>query len=190
MGEPEKRPGGGPSPPAGVIQVVANPVARTATVTFDPAMTTVDGLAGWIRDCGYHCRGESVPDHICPSKVTSTSTRTPAPAVSGENAHEDRAGHGMATEEGMGAAPAGPGKHAGNDMAAMGGKDRMGNPAEVMGHGGHGQMSMASMIRDMRNRFWSPSSWAWSSRCGRASGGTYSVSRCLRRSDCATTCSS
>ena len=50
----------------GVLGVDANPVAQTATVTYDPARTTVRDLAGWVRDCGYHCRGESVPDHLCP----------------------------------------------------------------------------------------------------------------------------
>ena len=47
----------------GVVAVAANPVAQTATVTYDPATTTVAELAGWIKECGYHCRGESVPDH-------------------------------------------------------------------------------------------------------------------------------
>lgn len=50
----------------GVVGVEANPVGQTATVTYDPARTTVEDLAGWVRDCGYHCRGESVPDHVCP----------------------------------------------------------------------------------------------------------------------------
>ena len=41
----------------GVLSVEANPVAQTATVTYDPARTSVAELAGWIRDCGYHCAG-------------------------------------------------------------------------------------------------------------------------------------
>ena len=49
----------------GVIEVDANPVAQTATVTYDPSQTSVAELAGWVRDCGYHCAGQSVPDHIC-----------------------------------------------------------------------------------------------------------------------------
>jgi Cu2+-exporting ATPase len=44
----------------GVAGVAANSVAQTATVTYDSARTTVEDLAGWVRDCGYHCRGESV----------------------------------------------------------------------------------------------------------------------------------
>jgi Cu2+-exporting ATPase len=140
----------------GVNEVLANPVAQTATVTFDPALTTVEELSVWIRDCGYHCRGESVPDHVCPpSKPTLDVSSSPVnqPAV---GAHQ---GHDMST---MGGArdpdPIAPdiasGGH-GHEMAAMGGAaaDRMGSPAEVMGHGGHGEMSMAGMVRDMRNRF-------------------------------------
>uniref|UniRef100_UPI003982F485 cation transporter n=1 Tax=Lapillicoccus sp. TaxID=1909287 RepID=UPI003982F485 len=38
----------------GVSKVEANPVAQTATVTYDPSRTTAQDLAGWVRDCGYH----------------------------------------------------------------------------------------------------------------------------------------
>ena len=46
---------------SGVLAVLANPVSQTATVTYDPRTTSVGQLAGWVRDCGYHCRGLSVP---------------------------------------------------------------------------------------------------------------------------------
>ena len=49
----------------GVVAVDANPVAQTATVSYDPSVTSLEQISGWIRDCGYHCRGESVPDHVC-----------------------------------------------------------------------------------------------------------------------------
>ncbi|WP_433580417.1 heavy metal translocating P-type ATPase [Nocardia brasiliensis] len=49
----------------GVLDVAANPAAHTATVTYDPARTSVPELAHWIRDCGYHCAGRSVPTHLC-----------------------------------------------------------------------------------------------------------------------------
>ena len=76
----------------GVLDVAANPVAQTATVTYDPSRTSVAELAGWVRDCGYHCAGQSVPDHICdplaePAAATdmhdhpqTTVTRTPITA--------------------------------------------------------------------------------------------------------------
>jgi P-type Cu2+ transporter len=49
----------------GVLRVEANPVSQTATVTYDPERTSVTELAGWVRDCGYHCAGQSVPRHVC-----------------------------------------------------------------------------------------------------------------------------
>ncbi len=50
---------------AGVSSVSANAISQTATVTFDPAVTTLEQLRDWVRDCGFHCVGRSVPDHIC-----------------------------------------------------------------------------------------------------------------------------
>ncbi|RDI55211.1 heavy metal translocating P-type ATPase [Nocardia mexicana] len=49
----------------GVVSVEANPVAQTATVVFDPTLTSVAELRDWVRDCGFHCAGQSVPAHLC-----------------------------------------------------------------------------------------------------------------------------
>lgn len=49
----------------GVRSVDANPVAQTATISYDPTGTSVAELAGWVRGCGYHCQGRSVPSHVC-----------------------------------------------------------------------------------------------------------------------------
>ena len=38
----------------GVLEVEANPVAQTATVTFDPTETSVADLRRWVEECGYH----------------------------------------------------------------------------------------------------------------------------------------
>ena len=69
----------------GVLAVTANPVAQSATVTYDPARTTVAELAEWIRECGYHCAGRSVPQHVCDPMTE------PGDAHAG---HESHAGHG------------------------------------------------------------------------------------------------
>jgi len=45
----------------GVVGVDVNPVAQTATVTYDPAVTSVAKLAEWVRECGYRCEGCCVP---------------------------------------------------------------------------------------------------------------------------------
>ncbi len=115
----------------GVKSVEANAVNQTATVVYDPASTSVSELAGWIRDCGFHCAGRSVPDHVCDpmsephTEPAATLHRRPAsvpsPTAGEVHAHE--------------AAPAR-------------------TPQETMGHGGgHAGMSMDQMVRDMRNRF-------------------------------------
>ena len=49
----------------GVLAVDANPVSQTATVTYDPTTTDLTHLRDWVRECGYHCEGQSVPQHIC-----------------------------------------------------------------------------------------------------------------------------
>jgi Cu2+-exporting ATPase len=49
----------------GVLEVAANATAQTATVTYDPRQTSVTELTRWVRDCGYHCAGRSVPAHVC-----------------------------------------------------------------------------------------------------------------------------
>jgi Cu2+-exporting ATPase len=50
---------------SGVMSVQANAVNQTATVTYDPGQTSVAELSKWVRDCGFHCAGRSVPEHIC-----------------------------------------------------------------------------------------------------------------------------
>jgi Cu2+-exporting ATPase len=119
----------------GVHRVEANPVDQTATVTYDPERTSVAQLAGWVRDCGYHCAGQSVPDHLC------DPMDEPA----------DHGGRQMRAADGV---PAAHEAHAGHDAHAGEEAPQMRGPQEVMGHGGHhGEMSMESMVRDMRNRF-------------------------------------
>jgi Cu2+-exporting ATPase len=65
----------------GVLEVDANPTAQTATVTFDPTQATVGDLRGWVQECGFHCAGMSVPNHVC----------EPLPAIDAGHHH---AGHG------------------------------------------------------------------------------------------------
>ena len=81
----------------GVLDVDANPVAQTATVTYDPTRTSITELTDWVRDCGYHCAGQSVPAHICP------------PMPDEHDPHEQHEQHDM----GHG------GSHAGMSMDAM-----------------------------------------------------------------------
>jgi Cu2+-exporting ATPase len=87
----------------GVLSVEANPVAQTATVVYDPEVTTVQVLREWVRDCGYHCAGQSAPGHVCDPLVAPDH---------GPHDHE-------ATARADGADGHGHGGHAGMSMAGM-----------------------------------------------------------------------
>ncbi|MGE3137922.1 MAG: heavy metal translocating P-type ATPase [Thermoleophilia bacterium] len=125
----------------GVVSVEVNPVAQTANVRFDPAQTSVAELTRWVRDCGYHCAGRSVPLHIC------EPMSEPVPAIEEPSdpdaiGHTPEHAHRRPAEETLVGALEGPAP------------DGSRSPQEVMGHGGHhGGMSMDAMVRDMRNRF-------------------------------------
>ncbi|MGK2880645.1 MAG: heavy metal translocating P-type ATPase [Mycobacterium sp.] len=94
----------------GVTAVTANALNQTATVTYDPDRTSVAELSTWVRDCGYHCAGRSVPDHVCDPMVEPTTEHA---------VHDMPAGHEMAAgrspQEMMGHG----GGHGGMSMDAM-----------------------------------------------------------------------
>ena len=82
----------------GVLDVSSNPVAQTATVSYDPAQTSVEELRRWVEECGYHCAGQSVPEHICDPLIE------PAPsAEAAERASQEGMGHGGHSEMSMAA---------------------------------------------------------------------------------------
>jgi Cu2+-exporting ATPase len=87
----------------GVIAAEANPVAQTATVTFDPDRTSLTELRRWVQECGYHCAGQSAPGHVCD------------PLVAPDHGPHDHA----AVERADAAHGHGEGGHAGMSMAAM-----------------------------------------------------------------------
>jgi P-type Cu2+ transporter len=89
----------------GVAHVEANPVSQTATVEYDPEMTSVEALQHWVEDCGYHCAGRSVPAHVCDPLAHEEPL---APAH--DHAAVERADH---------ADGHGHGGHAGMSMAGM-----------------------------------------------------------------------
>ena len=112
----------------GVQRVEANPVSQTATVTFDPGVTSVRELARWVKECGYHCAGQSVPDHLCDPMAEPNGAAAKQSIQAADQAQAVTA------------------KHQPHESA-------MRSPEEVMGHGGHAGMSMDAMVTDMRNRF-------------------------------------
>ena len=98
----------------GVTAVEANAVNQTATVVFDPAQTSVADLSQWIRDCGFHCAGRSVPDHLC-DPMSEPSADMALPVAAGEHAHHAHEGVVQRSPHEM----MGHGGHAGMSMDDM-----------------------------------------------------------------------
>ena len=66
----------------GVAKVEANPVAQTATVTYDPDVVSLDDLRRCVEGCGFECAGCSVPGCICdPLHEPGTPERAHDPAA-------------------------------------------------------------------------------------------------------------
>jgi P-type Cu2+ transporter len=89
----------------GVAAVEANPIAQTATVSFDPRQTSVDELAHWVEECGFHCNGRSVPGHVC-DPLAEEGRDAPTHDHAATERADQADGHGH-------------GGHAGMSMAAM-----------------------------------------------------------------------
>jgi P-type Cu2+ transporter len=89
----------------GVVAIDANPVAQTATVTYDPDATTVEALRQWVEECGFHCAGRSVPGHVC-DPLADEGADAPAHDPAALERADNADGHGH-------------GGHAGMSMAAM-----------------------------------------------------------------------
>ena len=72
----------------GVHEAHVNYASGSATVSFDPASTSLARIEERIRECGYHCGGEMLPAHLCAA--------APAPAVGAHAARrgEAKAAHG------------------------------------------------------------------------------------------------
>ena len=148
----------------GVRHADVNYVAGSATVHYDEAKITLDAIRQRVVDCGYHCRGELVPAHVC----------NPTDHAAGGGAHTGHAMLAGATGKSTSAATvaedsarslktmktakdphAGHGAHGGAGGAAgsLAG-DKAGEKADMMHDMGHAPgMSMQDMANDMRNRF-------------------------------------
>jgi P-type Cu2+ transporter len=84
----------------GVFTVEANPVAQTATVTFNPGLTSVEELARWVEQCGFHCAGRSAPGHVC-DPLAHEEPLAPAYDHAGAARAEHADGHGHGGHAGM-----------------------------------------------------------------------------------------
>ena len=141
----------------GVHHADVNYVAGSATVHYDESRTSLEAIRQRVIDCGYHCRGELVPAHVCepadhdaagaapeghaghvmPGGASGQGTGIdPGPKALTRPGHDVHAGHG---DQGSDAGPRDSSAHQVSDM--MHDMDRA--PG----------MSMQDMARDMRNRF-------------------------------------
>ncbi|MGE3325205.1 MAG: heavy metal translocating P-type ATPase [Acidimicrobiia bacterium] len=145
-------------PGVGVVDV--NPVAQSATVRYDPTVTSIAAIQAWVQECGYHCSGQSVPNHMCdplaPPRPMVASvgdheghmTHEGHECLMTHKGHEGHGGHeGMVASSQMAGAPVGHDHHVPDAPATLH------SPHDAMGHGGHAGMSVESMVTDMRRRF-------------------------------------
>ena len=107
----------------GVHHADVNYVAGSATVHYDESKVTLEAIRKRVSDCGYHCRGELLPTHVC-------------------NTADHHAG-----AEGQ----AGHGEH--RALATAGGSPSQDKADMMHDMGHAPGMSMQDMARDMRNRF-------------------------------------
>lgn len=131
----------------GIQRVEVNMASASATVQYDESRIDLKTIKDAIAECGYHCRGELLPRHVCePVDPPGKAAATTAPG----GVMDDHAGHAgqsapvsRAQPANHGAAPQQAPSHA------------HGAGADVMAHEmGHGAgMDMREMARDMRNRF-------------------------------------
>ncbi|MDV8015531.1 heavy metal translocating P-type ATPase [Rhodococcus sp. IEGM 1241] len=130
---------------SGIVSVEANVLNQTATVTYDPSTTSIPELSQWIRDCGYHCAGRSVPSHSCdPLSEPTDSTTASSSEHAGHQVHSDHVDTSADTETDESPHL----EHGAHQPHAQH------SAQDMMGHGGaHAGMSMDDMVRDMRNRF-------------------------------------
>ena len=140
---------------SGVHHVDVNYVAGSATVHYDEAQTSLQAIRQRVIDCGYHCRGELVPAHVC----DPVDRRVTGDAHAGHAAHAAHTAPATHGDQGAVAKTAAPG-HDGDaghaEHSAQGGHgDASAQPmSDMMHHMGHGPgMSMQGMANDMRNRF-------------------------------------
>jgi Cu2+-exporting ATPase len=80
---------------AGIHHVAVNPVSGTLTVGYDETAILEIEIQRLIGECGYHCRGQVLPKHLCAPEPAATPTPPVAPVHA---AHAARTGSGAPDE--------------------------------------------------------------------------------------------
>src|SRR5512135_1881821 len=111
---------------AGIHKVETNFMTGTATVYHDDSVTLAE-IKQCVADCGYHCTGEALPEHLSKPgdpPMVSVMSHAGHDMVIPVDQHPEHAGHTMPArphDEHAGHAVAKPVKadeHAGHDMTA------------------------------------------------------------------------
>ena len=131
----------------GLHHVDVNYVAGSATVQYDESRTTLDQIREKIKQCGYHCRGELLPEHLCEPSVAQAESATGRHSMR-DTQHDHHAGHGAHAAMPLPVRDKPSPPHAHGDHAAHATQHDM---MHDMGHAPG--MSMEDMAIDMRNRF-------------------------------------
>ena len=130
----------------GIHHVDANYLNCTATVHYDDSVISLTEVKKLVGECGYHCTGESLPEHLC--KPDDPHKTTPA----------DHSGHKMDEHKEHRKSSAKAETHDGQDKHKTdehAGHEMTGDTAEMSHEMGHGAgMSMEGMVKDMQKRFW------------------------------------
>lgn len=71
----------------GVRKAEVNYVAGSATVSYDENVIDLPAIKAQIHACGYHCRGEMVPKHVC---TPDDPANRPASVAAGDEPHVHR----------------------------------------------------------------------------------------------------
>lgn len=140
---------------AGVREVSVNPISGSTTLDYDSNKTDLEAIRAAIRDCGFHCAGDSSPTHLCDIPAKQNASPSTSPTLSVRPATQSEQKVGM---------PGGPKSSAITASKAALGDDKStadhtqhsnmktGAMAQEMGHGAG--MDLSAMVRDIRNRFW------------------------------------
>jgi Cu2+-exporting ATPase len=86
----------------GVLSAEANPMSESVTVVFDEKVVDGGRIRTWIEECGFHCRGEVVPRHVCVPEgqpMSHEAHRRPSAAEKDRMAHEMGHAPGMSMEQ-------------------------------------------------------------------------------------------
>ena len=127
----------------GVYGASVNTATNTAVIEYDEKVTDIDALRAKIIECGFQCRGEVLPKHVC-------ATQPAARRSIEHGAHAEHKIDHAALARAPSPGPSGP--HAAHVQGATPAPAMSHDMAQEMGHGAG--MDMQAMVRDMRNRFW------------------------------------